>query len=126
LGIKKIEILLKKLHFFFKIDLVKRSFVEFDFNKAVLFKTSDISWHGLPTPIKCPDDIGRKSIAIYYVSEPRQNATFRKKAQFRPLPYQPVNHKLQELYNIRVLRTIKEDELNSIYPNWKEDGNGYW
>jgi hypothetical protein len=30
------------------------------FNTAVLFNTSDDSWHGLPTPIKCPPNTGRK------------------------------------------------------------------
>ena len=42
-------------------------------NTAILFKTSDILYHGLPEPIKCPDNKYRKSIAIYYVSKPREN-----------------------------------------------------
>jgi Rps23 Pro-64 3,4-dihydroxylase Tpa1-like proline 4-hydroxylase len=37
-----------------------------DFNKAVLFETSEISWHGHPVPLGCPQDVTRKSIAIYY------------------------------------------------------------
>ena len=41
------------------------------FNKAILFRTSDVSYHGLPLPIKCPEGNSRKSIAIYYVSDPR-------------------------------------------------------
>jgi Rps23 Pro-64 3,4-dihydroxylase Tpa1-like proline 4-hydroxylase len=31
------------------------------FNRAVVFQTSDLSWHGLPTPLRCPDGMGRKS-----------------------------------------------------------------
>jgi hypothetical protein len=97
-----------------------------NYNRAILFKTSDISWHGLPTPIRCPNNNGRKSIAIYYVSEPRIDIIFRKKAQFRPLPWQSINDKLQQLYDIRVLRTITNDDLNNIYPNWENEGNIFW
>lgn len=96
------------------------------YNTALLFRTSDISWHGLPTPINCPDGFGRKSIAIYYVSEPRENITHRYKASFRPLPNQPCDERLKKLYDIRKTRIITKDELNSIYPNWEKDGNGYW
>jgi hypothetical protein len=51
-------------------------------NTAILFKTSDISYHGLPEPIKCPDNKYRKSIAIYYVSKPRENIIERYIAEF--------------------------------------------
>lgn len=35
--------------------------------RAVLFRTdvSD-SWHGHPTPMPCPDDVMRRSVAVYY------------------------------------------------------------
>jgi len=97
------------------------------FNTAILFKTNDISYHGLPTPITCPENMGRKSIAIYYlsdISEEMQNIRY--KATFRPLPSQPVNEKLQKLYDIRGSRRITQEDLNSIYPDWEKDGNGYW
>lgn len=96
------------------------------FNSAVIFRTSDISYHGLPTPITCPINKGRKSIAIYYVSDPRTDITPRYKAEFRPLPDQPVSKELALLYNIRRERIITEDILKEVYPNWEEDGNGYW
>ena len=96
------------------------------YNRAVLFRTSDISYHGLPHPIKCPDNTGRKSLAIYYVSEQRENATKRYKAEYRPLPDQIINDQLKQLYEIRRTRLITKDELQKIYPNWEEDGNGYW
>ena len=41
------------------------------FNRMVIFSTNDFSNHGHPEPIKCPDDISRKSIALYYFSEGR-------------------------------------------------------
>ena len=97
------------------------------FNKAILFRTSDVSYHGLPLPIKCPEENSRKSIAIYYVSDPRPDlANIRYKAQFRPLPSQPVNDKLEQLYRIREKRTITKDDLQTIYPEWETDGNGHW
>ncbi|CAF1550460.1 unnamed protein product [Adineta ricciae] len=97
------------------------------FNNAVLFRTSDVSYHGLPFPIKCPQDNSRKSIAIYYVSDPRSNTdSVRYKAQFRPLPTQPVNDNLKKLYLVREKRIITKEDLETIYPNWESDGNGYW
>lgn len=94
-------------------------------NTAILFKTCDNSYHGLPEPIKCPDDVYRKSIAIYYVSKPRENLTERYKAEFFPKPNQPVNENLKKLYEIRKTRLITVEDLKE-YPNWETDGNGYW
>lgn len=96
------------------------------FNTAVLFNTSDDSWHGLPTPIKCPPNIGRKSVAIYYVSDLRTNSVVRYKAQFRPLPDQPVNEGLKKLYDIRSKRIITKEDLIEVYPDWESEGNGFW
>lgn len=39
------------------------------FNRAVIFNTDKDSYHGLPDPIKCPEDDSRKSIALYYFTE---------------------------------------------------------
>lgn len=41
------------------------------FNRAVIFETSDISYHGHPDPLNCPDGEFRKSIALYYYTLPR-------------------------------------------------------
>ena len=35
-------------------------------NNAVIFRTDTGSNHGFPDPIKCPPNIGRKSLALYY------------------------------------------------------------
>ena len=45
--------------------------IEPTFNKMVIFSTNDFSNHGHPEPIKCPSDISRKSIALYYFSKGR-------------------------------------------------------
>jgi Rps23 Pro-64 3,4-dihydroxylase Tpa1-like proline 4-hydroxylase len=39
------------------------------FNRCVVFNTDDDSFHGLPDPIQCPEDMTRKSIALYYYTE---------------------------------------------------------
>ena len=38
------------------------------FNRAVIFDTSNSSYHGHPHPLTCPDDQSRKSVALYYYS----------------------------------------------------------
>jgi hypothetical protein len=38
------------------------------FNRAVLFDTSNFSYHGHPHPLACPDGRSRKSVALYYYS----------------------------------------------------------
>ena len=93
------------------------------FNTAVLFRTSDISYHGLPKPIQCPDGDYRKSFAIYYVSPARADAPLRVKAEFFPLPHQPVNDELKRLYALRGERLIRDEDL---WPTWRKDGGGYW
>ena len=49
------------------------------FNRCVIFNTDEDSFHGLPDPIECPEDMARKSIALYYFTEeekaPRARAT---------------------------------------------------
>lgn len=37
------------------------------FNRCVVFQTSaQASYHGHPTPLACPEDVSRKSLALYY------------------------------------------------------------
>ena len=35
-------------------------------NNAVIFRTDCESNHGFPDPIKCPNNVSRKSLALYY------------------------------------------------------------
>jgi Predicted proline hydroxylase len=41
------------------------------FNRAVIFDTSNYSYHGHPHPLRCPESRSRKSIALYYYSVQR-------------------------------------------------------
>lgn len=36
------------------------------FNRAVIFDTSNFSYHGHPRPLQCPEERSRKSVALYY------------------------------------------------------------
>lgn len=58
------------------------------FNRAVLFDTRKNSWHGLPQPIECPDNVRRTSIAIYYMTTPSNSADLRERALYAPSPSQ--------------------------------------
>lgn len=39
-----------------------------EFNRCVIFSTTSYTFHGNPTPVKCPADMSRKSLALYYFS----------------------------------------------------------
>ncbi len=41
------------------------------FNKLVIFNTTDFSFHGHPNPLNCPEDVTRKSLALYYYTNGR-------------------------------------------------------
>ena len=58
--------------------------VECRFNRAVIFDTTQHSWHGLPEPITSPPGVCRKSIATYYLSAPRASTPDRGKALYAP------------------------------------------
>ena len=101
------------------------------FNRALLFKTNNISWHGLPDKITCPESIYRKSIAYYYISDLLTNATddkygndgsgHRTKATYRQIPSEPYNHKIQQLLEIRPLRRIEQEDMERIWPEWNPE-----
>lgn len=44
------------------------------FNRLVIFDSHDYSYHGLPDPMKCPEDEVRKSIILYYYTKEERPA----------------------------------------------------
>lgn len=34
--------------------------------RCVIFETNDTSWHGHPVPLACPENVQRRSLALYY------------------------------------------------------------
>ncbi|MGH8214771.1 MAG: 2OG-Fe(II) oxygenase [Rhodanobacteraceae bacterium] len=45
-----------------------------ELGNALLFETNDISYHGHPDPLACPEGTFRKSIALYYYTATRPHA----------------------------------------------------
>ena len=41
------------------------------FNRTVVFSTTDVSYHGHPHPLTCPETTTRKSVSLYYYSNGR-------------------------------------------------------
>ena len=58
--------------------------VQIKFNRAILFDTSQNSWHGLPKTINCPEGHFRKSLAVYYLTDVDDDTGDRKRALFAP------------------------------------------
>ena len=92
------------------------------FNRAILFKTNDISWHGLPEIIMCPNEVFRNSLAYYYVSPlntQKKEDEYRKKATFVKRPEDPYSKKMEDLYEIRRNRRITKKDMEALFPEWK-------
>lgn len=41
------------------------------FNRVMIFGTTDFTYHGHPDPLQCPENMTRKSLALYYFSNGR-------------------------------------------------------
>lgn len=37
--------------------------------RCVIFETNDRTWHGHPDPLDCPEDVQRRSLALYYYTK---------------------------------------------------------
>lgn len=109
-------------------ELKTKKNVPLKFNRAVIFRTNDTSWHGVPEKITCPPDVWRKSLAYYYVSplvaKPRSDKFgagedgYRHKAAFVATPGVPEHSKYSELYKIRPHRRIEPSDLEQHVPGW--------
>ncbi len=42
-----------------------------NFNRCVIFNTTDLAYHGHPEPLTCPEGRSRKSVALYYYTQVR-------------------------------------------------------
>ena len=57
------------------------------FNNMVVFNTNDYSFHGHPDPLDCPENINRKSIALYYYSNGRPKSEINPNMRFHNTLY---------------------------------------
>jgi hypothetical protein len=53
-------------------------------NRAVIFTTDADSFHGHPDPMRCPDDVARRSMALYYFTV--DNDPFIRSTEYRARP----------------------------------------
>lgn len=74
--------------------------IEPRFNRAVIFDTRG-SWHGLPEPIECPENVTRNSIAVYYLTDPEEQTDNRTRALFAPTVDQQSDKAVLELISKR-------------------------
>lgn len=76
--------------------------VECIFNRAVIFDTTQNSWHGFAQEISCPSNTYRKSIAMYYLIDPSPDTVERYRALYAPREDQKNNIEIQQLIQSRV------------------------
>lgn len=79
-------------------DLIKE--VEPLFNRAIIFDTTQNSWHGMSQKLKVPKGIYRKSLAIYYLTIPF-NAQKNQRALYAPREDQKNNKHILEIIKLR-------------------------
>ena len=75
--------------------------IDIKFNRAVLFNTTQNSWHGLPYPLSCPDHMVRQSMAAYYLGPAPEDTPNRLRALFAPRLDQVGNTEIEELIKQR-------------------------
>lgn len=73
------------------------------FNRAVIFDTTQNSWHGYPEPINCPEGVYRKSIAVYYLTDPPEDVDSRKRALYYPTKEQENNLYILNFIKLRCI-----------------------
>ncbi|MBL4602518.1 MAG: 2OG-Fe(II) oxygenase [Emcibacteraceae bacterium] len=89
-----------------------------EFNRCVIFNTTSNSYHGNPQPINHPDNVPRRSIALYYYTATWDSSSRKHTTQFKARPKSEDvvdwNIKLQELGDeifppivVRTYRRIK-------------------
>ena len=81
------------------------------FNSAIILKTDESSWHGVPEKIMCPEGVFRKSLAYYYISPlinhndgkkiGNDGSGYRTKASFIKRPQDKYDERMEQLYKIR-------------------------
>jgi hypothetical protein len=70
-------------------------------NRMAIFECSEISFHGHPDPLKCPDDVARISLAQYFYTDQVSDVEARPKVNFYP---RPTDAKDANLDALRLLR----------------------
>jgi Rps23 Pro-64 3,4-dihydroxylase Tpa1-like proline 4-hydroxylase len=96
-------------------DLKLMKEIEPKFNRAVLFDTTQNSWHGMSRGLVQPQGIYRKSLAVYYLTQQQKDTDQRQKALFAPREDQIHDSTVKELIKLRAdsqnfHKVYREDE----------------
>jgi 2OG-Fe(II) oxygenase superfamily len=91
------------------------------FNDALIFRTDEISYHGFPDPLRCPEGESRKSLALYYYTEEDGPEVKMRSTDYRPRPQDGalkssliwLDKKAVDLYSRAKARFGFSDELAS-------------
>ena len=75
--------------------------VDVIYNRAVIFDTTQNSWHGLPTRLTCAEGVYRNSLAAYYVRPAPEGTDPRGKVLYAPNEDQKGNAQIEELIRKR-------------------------
>jgi Rps23 Pro-64 3,4-dihydroxylase Tpa1-like proline 4-hydroxylase len=75
--------------------------IELVFNRAIIFDTTQDSWHGMSRPLSVPAGVYRKSLAAYYLTLPTQDCDQRNKALYAPREEQFEDKYIAELITNR-------------------------
>lgn len=81
------------------------------FNRAVIFDTTQNSWHGMVSRITTQKEIYRKSLAIYYLTSPDDETDPRQKALYAPRAHQSSDAKVLEL----IRKRADSKSFSSVY-----------
>lgn len=71
--------------------------IECVFNRAVIFDTTQNSWHGITKEITSPEGINRNSLAVYYLTDKPNGVDPRMKVRYAPREDQKNNPDIDEL-----------------------------
>jgi Rps23 Pro-64 3,4-dihydroxylase Tpa1-like proline 4-hydroxylase len=80
-------------------QLVKE--IEPKFNRAVIFDTTQDSWHGLSRMLVNEEGVVRRSLAVYYLCEPSVGADPRGRALYSPRESQIDDEQIHKLIELR-------------------------
>jgi Rps23 Pro-64 3,4-dihydroxylase Tpa1-like proline 4-hydroxylase len=89
------------------------------FNRLMIFGTTDFTYHGHPDPLRCPEHMTRKSLALYYFSNGRpaeeitgEHSTLfqaRTKREFNPTLNQRLRNLAKDFLPPIVARQLRKD-----------------
>jgi len=80
-------------------------------NRALIFDTTQNSWHGLSRTVACPETHARKSLAVYYLCEAPEDADPRGRALYAPTESQKGDPEIEEL----ILKRSRVETSSTVY-----------